>query len=98
MCQRGEESLLPREGTLPCLEMHFIIRSWGRGATGNYRAQARDAARPQMTHGPILMAKMHPISYFKHAKVESVDSRGDKEVNNAFVSRHPLPQMKLFLH
>lgn len=60
---------------MPCLEMYFIIWSWERGATGNYRAQARGAARPQMTYRPILMAKMHPISYFRHAEVESVDSR-----------------------
>lgn len=63
------------EGTLPCLEMRFIIWSQGRGATGNYRAQARDAASPLMVHRPVPMAKMHPISYFRHAEVESVDSR-----------------------
>lgn len=58
MCQ-GVRRAFSREGTLPCLETHFIIWSQGRGATGNYRAQARDAARPLMTYRPILMAKMH---------------------------------------
>lgn len=54
--------------------MAFIIWPRETGAAGNYRAQARDAARPLMMHRTVLTEKMYPISHFRITKVESLDS------------------------